>query len=167
MFSGGTIPTYLVVRDLKLINSLWSLIIPSLLWTSNLIILKNFMESLPEELIESAVIDGASDFRILWRLVIPLSVPILMTIAIYYGVGHWNDFFGAILYITSRVKMPMQVIVRDILNANREVLDVEQVMPTMTLQMAAVVVASLPMMLVYPFIQKAFVRGIMNGAIKG
>jgi putative aldouronate transport system permease protein len=167
MFSGGTIPTYLVVRDLRLLNSLWSLIIPTLLWTSNLIILKNFMESLPEELIESAVIDGASDFRILWRITIPLSVPILMTIAIYYGVGHWNDFFGAILYITNRVKMPMQVIVRDILSANREVLDVEQVMPTMTLQMAAVVVASLPMILAYPFIQKAFVRGIMNGAIKG
>jgi putative aldouronate transport system permease protein len=167
MFSGGTIPTYLVVKDCGLLDTLWSLIIPSLLWTSNLIILKNFLESLPEELIESAVIDGASDFGILLKIVIPLSIPILMTIMIYYGVGHWNNFFSAILYITTWAKMPMQVIVRDILNANREVLDIEQVIPTMTLQMAAVVTASLPIVLAYPIIQKAFVRGIMSGAIKG
>jgi putative aldouronate transport system permease protein len=167
MFGGGTIPTYLVVKDCGLLDSLWSMIIPSLLWTGNLIILKNFLESLPEELIESALIDGASDFRILFKITIPLSVPILMTIMIYYGVGHWNDFFSAILYITKRAKMPMQVIVRDILNANKEIVDVEQVMPTMTLQMAAVVTASLPVILAYPFIQKAFVRGIMSGAIKG
>jgi putative aldouronate transport system permease protein len=168
VFSGGTIPTYLVVREFKLLDSLWSMIIPTLVATTNLIILKNFMEALPEELMESAVVDGASDIRIFLKIVLPLSVPILMTVAIYYGVGHWNDFFSAILYITSRMKMPMQVILREILMASREnTLDVERVLPTMTLQMAAVVTTSLPIILVYPFVQKAFIRGIMAGALKG
>jgi putative aldouronate transport system permease protein len=167
MFSGGTIPTYLVVRGIGLIDSLWALIIPSLIWTSNCIIMKNFMESLPEELIEAAIIDGASDIRILTLIAVPLSGPIITTISIYYGVAHWNEFFGAILYITSKAKMPVQVIVRDLLNASLEVLNVEQVIPTMTLQMASVVAASLPIILAFPFIQKAFVRGIMSGAIKG
>jgi putative aldouronate transport system permease protein len=167
MFSGGVIPTNLVVRSLKLLNSLWALIVPGLIWTSNMIILKNFMEALPEELIESAVIDGASDFRILISIVLPLSVPILLTISVYYGVGHWNQFQSAILYITTPAKMPLQVILREILDASQQNANIEQVLPTMTMQMAAVVFASLPMLLAYPFIQKGFVRGIMSGAIKG
>ena len=167
MFNGGIIPTYLVVQQMGLVNTLWSLIIPQLIWTSNLIILKNFMEALPEELVESAKIDGASDFRILVQIVIPLCVPILMTVAIYYGVAHWNEFQQAILYVTKQQIMPMQVIVRDILNASQQATDVDQVLPTMTLQMAAVVTASLPMIIAYPFIQKVFVAGTMSGAIKG
>lgn len=167
MFNGGIIPTYLVVQQMGLVNTLWSLIIPQLIWTSNLIILKNFMEALPEELVESAKIDGASDFRILVQIVIPLCVPILMTVTIYYGVAHWNEFQQAILYVTKQQIMPMQVIVRDILNASQQATDVDQVLPTMTLQMAAVVTASLPMIIAYPFIQKVFVAGTMSGAIKG
>jgi putative aldouronate transport system permease protein len=168
MFSGGIIPTYLVVKDVGLLDSLWSLIIPSLVWTTNLIILKNFMEALPEELIEASVIEGASDFHILVRIVVPLSIPILMTIVIYYGVGHWNEYFNAILYLTDRTKLPMQVIIRQMLASAGDALrDPDQITPTLTLQMAAIVIACLPVVLAYPFIQKAFTKGTMAGAVKG
>ncbi len=167
MFNGGIVPTYLVVKDAGLINTPWALIVPQVIWSQYLIILKNFMERIPEELLESARIDGASEIRTLWSIVTPLCVPILITVAIYYGVAHWNEFQQAILYITQPKLWPLQVIVRDILTANQQVADPDQAVPTMTLQMASVVIASLPIAAVYPFIQKFYVTGITSGAVKG
>ena len=136
MFNGGMIPTYLVVQKAGLVNTLWSMIIPQVIWTQYLIILKNFMENIPSELLDSARIDGAGEFRSFLQIVLPLCKPILVTIAIYYGVQHWNEFQQAILYITKPDKWPLQVVVRNILTANQQVVDADQVVPTMTLQNA-------------------------------
>ena len=167
MFSGGMIPTYLVVQKAGLVNTLWSMIIPQVIWTQYLIILKNFMENIPSELLDSARIDGAGEFRSFLQIVLPLCKPILVTIAIYYGVQHWNEFQQAILYITKPDKWPLQVVVRNILTANQQVVDADQVVPTMTLQMASVVTASLPIVALYPFLQRFYVSGITTGAVKG
>ena len=167
MFNGGMVPTYLVVRATGLINSVWSMIIPQIIWTQHLLVLKSFMESIPEELLESARIDGAGEFRILVRIAIPLCVPSIITVAVYYGVQHWNEFQQAIFYITKPQLWPVQVIVRNNLVANENVADVGQVIPTMTLQMASVVVATMPIFVFYPFVQKFYVRGITSGAVKG
>lgn len=167
MFNGGMIPTYLVVQKAGLVNTLWSMIIPQVIWTQYLIILKNFMENIPSELLDSARIDGAGEFRSFLQIVLPLCKPILVTIAIYYGVQHWNEFQQAILYITKPDKWPLQVVVRNILTANQQVVDADQVVPTMTLQMASVVTASLPIVALYPFLQRFYVSGITTGAVKG
>ena len=167
MFNGGMIPTYLVVQKAGLVNTLWSMIIPQVIWTQYLIILKNFMENIPSELLDSARIDGAGEFRSFLQIVLPLCKPILVTIAIDYGVQHWNEFQQAILYITKPDKWPLQVVVRNILTANQQVVDADQVVPTMTLQMASVVTASLPIVALYPFLQRFYVSGITTGAVKG
>ena len=167
MFNGGMIPTYLVVQKAGLVNTLWSMIIPQVIWTQYLIILKNFMENIPSELLDSARIDGAGEFRSFLQIVLPLCKPILVTIAIYYGVQHWNEFQQAILYITKPDKWPLQVVVRNILTANQQVVDADQVVPTMTLQMASFVTASLPIVALYPFLQRFYVSGITTGAVKG
>ncbi|MGO4789371.1 carbohydrate ABC transporter permease [Paenibacillus sp. 2KB_20] len=168
LFSGGLIPTYLVVKDLGLTNTIWAMIVPNTLATFNMLIMKTFFESLPEELFESARIDGAREFRILWKIAIPLSIPSLMTIGLFYMVAQWNTFFSAIIYITNRELHPLQVVVRNMLTMSQSTeMVAEAIMPTMTLQMAAVVIASLPIILVYPFIQKHLTKGMMIGAIKG
>ncbi|MFM9330762.1 carbohydrate ABC transporter permease [Paenibacillus mesotrionivorans] len=168
LFGGGLIPTYLVVKSSGLLNSIWALIIPNLIWSFNILIVKSFLEQLPEELFESAKIDGASDFRILWQIVVPLSLPVMVTVGLFYGVGHWNEFFQAIMYVTNRKLFPLQVIVREILMQTQQPLEnAENITPTETLQMAAVVMASLPIILVYPFLQKHFTRGMLLGSVKG
>ncbi len=168
LFGGGLIPTYLVVKSSGLLNSIWALIIPNLIWSFNILIVKSFLEQLPEELFESAKIDGTSDFRILWQIVVPLSLPVMVTVGLFYGVGHWNEFFQAIMYVTNRKLFPLQVIVREILMQTQQPLEnAENITPTETLQMAAVVMASLPIILVYPFLQKHFTRGMLLGSVKG
>ena len=168
LFGGGLIPTYLVVKSSGLLNSIWALIIPNLIWSFNILIVKSFLEQLPEELFESAKIDGASDFRILWQIVVPLSLPVMVTVGLFYGVGHWKEFFQAIMYVTNRKLFPLQVIVREILMQTQQPLEnAENITPTETLQMAAVVMASLPIILVYPFLQKHFTRGMLLGSVKG
>jgi putative aldouronate transport system permease protein len=168
LFSGGLIPTYLVVKSAGLLNSIWALIVPNLIWSFNILIVKSFLEQLPEELFESAKIDGASDFRILWQIVVPLSLPVMVTVGLFYGVGHWNEFFQAIMYVTNRKLFPLQVIVREILMQTQQPLEnAENITPTETLQMASVVMASLPIIVVYPFLQKHFTRGMLLGSIKG
>lgn len=168
LFGGGLIPTYLVVKSSGLLNSIWALIVPNLIWSFNILIVKSFLEQLPEELFESAKIDGASDFRILWQIVVPLSMPVMVTVGLFYGVGHWNEFFQAIMYVTNRKLFPLQVIVREILMQTQQPLEnAENITPTETLQMAAVVMASLPIILVYPFLQKHFTRGMLLGSVKG
>lgn len=168
LFNGGLIPTYIVVKNLGLLNSMWSMILPNAIWTFNILIMKSFFENLPEELFESARMDGAKELSILLKIVVPLSVPSLMTIGLFYTVGHWNEFFQAIMYMTDRNWFPLQVIVRDILVQTQKPLEnAENLMPTETVQMAAVIAASLPIIVLYPFLQKHFTKGMLLGAIKG
>ncbi|WP_217592412.1 carbohydrate ABC transporter permease [Cohnella sp. GbtcB17] len=168
IFSGGLIPTYLIVKSVGLIDSIWAMILPNAIWSFNVLIMKSFFEGLPEELFESARIDGAKEFRILFQIVTPLSVPVIMTIGLFYLVGHWNEFFQAIFYVTDRTLFPLQVIVREILMQSQQTLEnADNITPTQTLQMAAVMIASLPVLVVYPFIQKYFTKGMLLGSIKG
>lgn len=168
LFNGGLIPTYILVKSLGLLNSVWALIIPSALATFNMLIMKSFFESLPEELYESARMDGAGEFRMLFSIAIPLSIPSLMTVGLFYMVSNWNSFFSAILYVTDPAKQPLQVVVRNLLLMSQDTeLQAEVTLPTETLQMAAVILASVPILAVYPFIQKYFMKGMVLGAIKG
>ncbi len=168
IFSAGTIPTYLVVKGTGVINTLWALILPSLVTVYNFIIMKAFFEGLPNDLFESARIDGAGEFRILRSIVLPLSLPIITTISLYYAVSHWNVYTAAILYIQHADKMPLQVILRRMIDAARTIdLNVEDEMPPETMRMAAVCIATAPIVVIYPFIQKYFVQGTLAGAVKG
>ncbi|UVI29139.1 carbohydrate ABC transporter permease [Paenibacillus spongiae] len=168
LFSGGIIPTYLVVKSLGLLDSVWSMILPNAVWSFNVLIMKSFYEGMPEELFESARIDGAKELRILLQIVVPLSVPSMLTIGLFYMVGHWNEFFQAIMYVTDRSLFPLQVIIREILMMTQQPLEnAENVLPTETMQMAAVITASLPIIVVYPFIQKHFTKGMLLGSVKG
>lgn len=168
LFNGGLIPTYLVVQSMGLLNSVWALIVPGAIATFNVLVMKSFFENLPEELFESARIDGAKEFRILWRIVLPLSIPSVMTVGLFYMVGHWNSFFSAVLYITDTDLYPLQVVIRNMLLLSQSSeLQAEVTVPTAAMQMAAVILGSLPIIAVYPFIQKHFTKGMLLGAIKG
>ncbi|KKO53118.1 carbohydrate ABC transporter permease [Paenibacillus sp. DMB20] len=168
LFSGGTIPTYLIVKATGLLNSVWALILPSAVWSFNVLIMKSFFEQLPEELFEAARMDGAKELRLLVSIVIPLAIPSIMTVGLFYAVGHWNQFFSAIMYISDRNLRPLQVVVRDLLMQTQKPLDnPDELVPTVTMQMAAIVVASAPIIAVYPFLQKHFTRGMLLGSVKG
>lgn len=168
LFSAGTIPTYLVVKATGVMNTIWAMIIPSLITVYNLIVMKSFFEGLPEELFEAARIDGASEFGVLLKIVLPMSLPIMMTIGMYYAVSHWNAYMVAVLYISDAELRPMQVILRRMLKAaNMDTASVEDVVPAETLRMAAVCFATAPIVIIYPFIQKYFVKGTLAGAVKG
>lgn len=168
IFSAGMIPTYLVVKQTGLIDSLLALIVPSLVTVYNLIVMKAFFEGLPVDVLESARIDGAGEFKILLSIVMPLSLPIVATISLYYAVAHWNTYMAAILYITSDSKLPLQVVLRRIITrASANDLNADEVVPTDALRMAAVVFATGPIVLIYPFIQRYFVKGSLAGAVKG
>lgn len=168
LFSGGIIPTYLIVKNTGLLDTVWALILPNAIWSFNVLIMKSFFENLPEELFESARIDGAGEFRILWQLVVPLSMPSIITIGLFYAVGQWNQFFQAIMYVTDRTLFPLQVVVREMLMLSQQAMEnSENMVPTVTMQMSAVVVASLPIILVYPFLQKHLTKGMLLGSIKG
>lgn len=168
LFGGGIIPTYLVVKALGLVDTVWSMILPNAVWSFNVLIMKSFYEGLPEELFESARMDGAKEFRILLQIVVPLSVPSMLTVGLFYAVGHWNEFFQAIMYVTDRTLFPLQVIIREILMMTQQPLEnAENMLPTETMQMASVITASLPIILVYPFIQKHFTKGMLLGSVKG
>ena len=168
IFSAGTIPTYLIVRWTGVINTLWALILPSLVTVYNFIVMKAFFEGLPNDLFESARIDGAGEFKILYSIVLPLSLPIVTTISLYYAVSHWNVYTAAILYIQDTKLMPLQVILRRMINAaSSNDLNVEDDIPPETIRMAAVCIATAPIVVIYPFIQKYFVKGTLAGAVKG
>lgn len=168
LFGGGMIPTYLVVKATGLLNTVWAMIIPGSVATFYLLIMKTFFENLPESLDEAAKIDGASELRILWQIVLPLSMPIMATVGLFYAVGHWNEFFNAIIYVSDSSLHPLQVTLRGILKQTEmPELDFEKVLPTQSLQMAAVVLSTLPIVVVYPFIQKYFTQGAMLGSVKG
>lgn len=171
LFSGGMIPTYFIVKYMGLTNSLWSLMIPTAISAFNLIVLKNFFQNIPEELEESAKIDGASDPGIFFRIVLPLSGPAIATFALFYAVDHWNTFFSAVLYINDNTKWPLQVYLREIVILAQSRIgdasfDEAQIQP-LTIRMAVVVFATVPILCVYPFLQKHFTKGVMLGSVKG
>lgn len=168
LFNGGVVPTYLIVKMTGLVNSVWSMIIPSIVWSFNLLIMKTFFSNLPSELDEAARIDGAGELRILAQIVLPLSMPVMATVGLFYAVGHWNEFFQAIMYINDSDKYPLQVILRNILaSAMMPPMDAEDVLPSESLQMSAVVLSALPIIVVYPFVQKYFTQGMLLGSVKG
>jgi putative aldouronate transport system permease protein len=173
LFAGGMIPTFLLVKQLGMLNSLWSLIIPGAVSTFNLIILKNFFQQLPDGIEESAKIDGAHDLAILFRIVLPLSLPALATFGLFYAVGHWNTFMSAILYINDSAKWPIQVLLRSFVLLSQSKLEdsdnlAEAIhLPPETVKMAVITVATLPILCVYPFLQKHFAKGVLLGSVKG
>lgn len=168
LFNGGMIPTYIAVKQVGLINSVWSMILPSAMATFNVLLIKSFFENMPDEIFESAEIDGAGEFRVLLIIVLPLSLPVLVTVGLFYMVGNWNQFWSAILYINDTTKQPLQMVVRAMIMQTQSTLEnVDVKLPSETLKMAAVIFASAPIIAVYPFLQKYFIKGLMLGAVKG
>lgn len=172
LFHGGMIPTFLVVKELGLIDSYWALILPSAISAFNMIILKNFFQNIPEGLEESAKIDGCTDFGILFRIVLPLSMPAIATISLFYAVTYWNTYMTAILYLDDSAKWPIQVLLRQIVVLASgmdysSTLDAAVPPPDQTIKMAVIVVATLPILMLYPFLQKHFAKGAMLGSMKG
>lgn len=174
LFSGGMIPLYLIVKGLYLLDTRWAIIIPSVINTFNMILLKTFFESIPKELEEAAVIDGCSQWKLLFRIIIPLSMPAIATISLFYGVGHWNAFFDAMIYLSDSKLFPVQIFLRDIVIAGQttEMVDrinvsVSRQILTQSLVYATIMVVAMPILIVYPFIQKYFVKGVMIGSLKG
>jgi putative aldouronate transport system permease protein len=172
-FSGGLIPSYILVKNLDLINSMWSLILPGAMSVFNMIILKTFFASLPESLEESASMDGCNELGILFRIILPLSMPSIATLSLFYAVDRWNGFQDALFYITDKNLYPMQLKLYQIITANQQ-LDTQQgegsvgafIVPE-SLKAASVMFATVPILVVYPKLQKYFVEGVMTGAIKG
>ncbi|TDF91141.1 carbohydrate ABC transporter permease [Paenibacillus piri] len=174
LFSGGMIPTFLIVKAVGLVDSTASLIVPGLISAFNLIVLKNFFQQLPEGIEESAKIDGCNDLGILLRIVLPLSKPAMATFALFYAVGHWNTFFNAILYINDSAKWPIQVWLRQIVILSQggfgdsASVDSEFAPPPgAVIKMAVIVISTVPILIVYPFMQKHFAKGVMLGSVKG
>ncbi len=172
-FSGGIIPTFLVVKDLHLVDSVWSLILPSAMNVFNFIVMRTFFTQLPESLEEAAVLDGCNDLSCLFKIVLPLSLPIIATIGLFYAVSYWNEYFSALMYIQSPEKFTLQLRLRQLLfteelNQLNNITEAmgSQVMAE-SLKMASIVVATLPIVAVYPWLQKYFVKGVMLGSVKG
>lgn len=182
-FSGGIIPTYLLVSDLGMRDTIWSLILPSAVSAYNVILMRTyFMTSVPEEIIQAARIDGCSEMKALVKVVIPLSKPIIVTIALFYAVGHWNQFFQALIYLSDKGKFPLQLVLRNMLlmgnNAMTSMLSggmsgenarylAELMKQIEILKYAVIIVSVLPVLVIYPFVQKFFMKGIMMGSLKG
>jgi len=175
LFSGGLIPTYLVVDALGLINTRWALILPTAMAVWNVIITRTFFQvTIPHELLEAARIDGCDDFRFFWRVVLPLSKPVIAVNALFYAVGHWNQFFNALIYLSDASLYPLQLVLREILVLNTldpAQLDSAELLRRQELRellkYSLIVIASIPPLLAYPFVQKHFVRGVMIGSLKG
>ena len=172
LFGGGLIPNYMLVRALGMLNTHWAVIIPGLIGTWNMFIMRNFFYAIPDSLEEAAFIDGANLVQCLVYIVLPLSLPAIATIGLFYAVGHWNAWFGAMIYISDFAKLPVQNLLRNIVTAST-MSDITQTSieidrpPSVAVRGAAVVICTVPIICVYPFIQKYFVKGIMVGSIKG
>lgn len=172
-FSGGLIPFYLVVRGLGMSDTLWALILPTAISTYNMIIMRTAFAGIPDSMEESARIDGANDFTILFRVIIPLAMPVVAVMILFYGVGHWNAWFNAMIFLKTREMYPLQLILREILiasstdNMTTSVASADLEPVAETIKYATIMVATVPILFVYPFLQKYFVQGIMIGALKG
>ncbi len=170
--SGGMIPSYLVVNQLRLINTMWAIVLPGAISTYNMIIMRTFFQNLPVSLQESAYLDGANDITILFKVVLPLSMPIIATMTLFYAVGHWNSYFNAMIYLNSKSKFPLQVLLREIVVAGNmadESADLTSNINIIAINFkyAVIVITVVPILIVYPFLQKHFTKGVMIGAIKG
>lgn len=173
-FSGGMIPSYLVVKELGLMDTMWAIVLPVAINTYNMIIIRTSFQSLPESLFESAQLDGANDFTILFRIALPLSKAVLATMVLFYSVSHWNSYFSAMLYLDSKDKYPLQIILRNKLisglfseEASQSGGSTSFTVTDSTLRAAIIMFTTLPILVVYPFVQKYFVKGVMIGSLKG
>lgn len=175
LFQGGMIPKYLIVKATGLLNTFWAYIIPNAIGAFSVIVLKNFFQSVPPELEESAKIDGASNLNILFRIMVPLSMPAIATLALWSAVGNWNSFFDAVLFVTDRKLFPLQVYLRELIMFNQSNIQNNpafssldnQLLAVESLKAAALIASTVPILIVYPFLQKHFVKGIMLGSVKG
>lgn len=176
IFNGGLIPTYLVMQKLNLVNNFWVLILPVLVNVYNMLIMKNYFESLPDSLEESARVDGASTFEILFKIILPLSKPVLATIGLFFAVAHWNSYYNAMIYITKVDLKPLQLYLKELVSSTKDVLDQAGYEPDINgmfnsspeaVQAASIVAATVPIIVVYPFLQKYFVKGVLIGSVKG
>jgi putative aldouronate transport system permease protein len=167
LFSGGMIPTFLVVRTLGLLDTMWAVILPSLISTWYLFIMRTFFEAMPEELEDAATIDGCGYMQVLIRIVVPLSAPVMATIGLFSAVNQWNSFFDAMIYLNDRKLYPLQIMLRNILIAGTNVQGEGDLTYLETLKYAMIVISTVPILCVYPFLQKYFVQGAMIGSIKG
>ncbi|UQZ81169.1 L-arabinose transport system permease protein AraQ [Paenibacillus konkukensis] len=176
-FNGGLIPTYLIVKGLALVNTFWALIIPNAIATYNLIVMRTyFQNSIPWEIQEASLIDGCSNFRLLTHIILPLSKPIIAVMVLYYAVGHWNSYFNALIYLRNSNLYPLQLVLREILIVSQSnILDQsgstfgmdEKLLLAESIKYALIIVASLPVLIMYPFVQRHFVKGVMIGSLKG
>ena len=175
-FSGGMIPMYLVVKQYTLLDTIWALVLPGAISTYNMIIIRTAFQSIPDSLIESAHLDGANDIIVLFRIIIPLSKATLATMLLFYAVSHWNSYFDAMLYINRKELQPLQILLRNLLVAgvsNEETLTASAAgassftVTDRTMRAGTIVVATLPILVVYPFVQRFFVKGVMIGSVKG
>ncbi|MGL4737525.1 MAG: carbohydrate ABC transporter permease [Cellulosilyticaceae bacterium] len=175
-FGGGLIPTFILINNLNLYNTYWALILPGAVGVYNVIVARTFFQTtIPEDLFEAGQLDGCSDFRFLVSVVLPLSKPIIAVLVMFYAVGHWNSYFGPMIYLSDKELYPLQIILRNILVQNQ--FDSQMMMDVKSMEQqkglaelikySVIVVSSLPMLILYPFIQKHFVKGVMIGAIKG
>jgi putative aldouronate transport system permease protein len=175
-FGGGLIPTYLLIKDLNMINTIWALVVPGAAGVFNIIIVRTFFQStIPDEMREAAFIDGCSNTRFFLGMVLPLSKPIIAVMVLYHVVGFWNGFFDAMIYLNEETKFPLQLVLRNILVQNQVnssmMIDVEsyaaKLRVTELIKYGVIIIASLPLLILYPFLQRYFVKGVMIGSIKG
>lgn len=171
LFSGGLVPTYLVVSELGLIDSLWALILPGCVSTYNMVLLRNFFQSIPEDLYEAASIDGETMLGYMVKILLPLSGAAIATVTLFYAVGYWNDYFKSLIYIRDNQLWPMQTVLRQVLQTSQFNTmmydDAAQTLAAETLKDAMIVISVLPILCVYPFVQRYFVKGVMVGSLKG
>ncbi|MGI5893883.1 MAG: carbohydrate ABC transporter permease [Candidatus Merdivicinus sp.] len=173
LFSGGMIPSFILVKNLGLIDSLASLILPGAINVYNMIVVKNFFQQLPRELEEAAKIDGAHELYILGRIIIPLSMPVIATFTLFYAVGHWNSYFECLLYINDSNKWTVQILLRQMvmmasgIGSSEAMASESLILPEEAVKMATIVVSTLPILVVYPFLQKYFAKGVLLGSVKG
>ncbi len=173
LFSGGLIPFYITIQRLGLMDTRWALILPTLLSTYNLMIMRTSFAGIPASLEESAKLDGASDITVLFRIILPLSKAVIAVMILFYGVSHWNSWFNAAIFLRDRDKYPLQLILREILISNdtsamgNDLGAADQEMISENIKYATIVVSTLPVMCIYPFVQKYFVTGVMVGSVKG
>ncbi len=174
LFGGGMIPSYIVYSAYGLLDTYWALILPGLINPFNMIIIKKFFQGLPTELDEASYMDGANDLQIFTKVALPLSKPVIASISLFYGVGFWNDYFGSMIYLSSAEKYPIQIQLRSLIllsssfsDAVMDYYDLNGAPPDKAVKMACTVIATVPILCVYPFVQKYFTKGVMVGAVKG
>lgn len=172
VFNAGILPNYLLMKDMNLLNSHWSLILSGLTNAWSLIVIKGFLDSLPPELEDAARIDGCSDIGVFWRIVIPLSMPAIAAFVLFFAVSYWNTYFNALVYLSDAKKWTLQVLVKSLVidsdaSGAGSVGSDDRVLPQETIRMASIVLAMVPILIIYPFLQKHFAKGVMLGSVKG